>query len=158
MAEKRTPTVRSEKHAKGGPVASRFWVLALKHRDQLLFAVLCLIALISMAVYCGRTSHWGADPIELDRQPAHQLDYRIELNSASWIEWSQLPGIGPVLGQRIVEERERNGPFRDASDLKRVKGIGDKRLREMQPYIQTGSFDTLPRTVRDPKPITLSGQ
>ena len=89
-----------------------------------------------MAVYCGRIGYWGAAPIELERQSAHQLDYRIELNSASWIEWSQLPGIGPVLGKRIVEEREQRGPFRSAEDLLRVRGIGDKRLRELRPYIQ----------------------
>jgi DNA uptake protein ComE-like DNA-binding protein len=111
-------------------------VISLRDRDQVLFAVMCVFALLSLAAYCGKTSHWGADSIELARQSAHELDYRVELNSSCWVEWSQIPGIGPVLGERIVAERERNGPFRSPSDLMRVKGIGAKRLREMQPYIR----------------------
>src|SRR5262245_2778931 len=103
-------------------------VVGLRDRDQALFASACLIALVSLVAYCAKISHWGAAPIELARQPAHSFDYRVELNSGSWVEWSQIPGIGPVLAERIVRERERNGPFRNPTDLTRVKGIGAKRL------------------------------
>src|SRR5437867_1105994 len=64
--------------------ASRLAVLVLKRRDQVVFATTCLIALFSIAAYCAKTSHWRGEPIELDRQVAHELDYRIELNGASW--------------------------------------------------------------------------
>ena len=37
-----------------------------------------------------------------------------------------LPGVGPVLAGRIVASREAEGPFRDAVDLRRVKGIGPR--------------------------------
>ncbi len=37
-----------------------------------------------------------------------------------------LPGVGPVLAGRIVDSRVADGPFRDADDLRRVKGIGPK--------------------------------
>jgi competence ComEA-like helix-hairpin-helix protein len=110
---------------------------ALRSRDQVLFAAVCLVALFSLTYYTARTGHWGSESIRLDRDNTRALEYRIELNSASWVEWSQLPGIGPVLGQRIVDERERNGPFRGAADLRRVKGIGEKRLGEIRPYIHT---------------------
>jgi competence protein ComEA len=111
--------------------------LPLRLRDQVLFAVACFAAVLAMAAYYVRTSRWGAEPIELDRQPARVLDYQIDLNSANWIQWSQLPGIGPVLAQRIVEEREQNGPYESIDDLERVKGIGPKRLAEMRPFIRT---------------------
>src|SRR5262245_8755220 len=90
---------------------------ALKDRDQRLFAAATGLGVIALVCYCGRTGHWGADAIELERQPAQRLSYRIDLNSATWVEWSQLPGIGPVLAKRIVEDRERNGPFGRVSDL-----------------------------------------
>jgi competence protein ComEA len=122
--------------SKGTRIGALAAALALRDRDQVLLVIVCVLALLSIIAYWGRTSHWGADSIELGRNPARQLDYRIELNSASWVEWSQIPGIGPVLGERIVCEREQNGPFRDPSDLMRVKGIGPKRLSEIQPYIQ----------------------
>jgi competence protein ComEA len=92
-----------------------------------------------MAVYCGRVGRWGADPIELDRQPQHELDFKIDLNSATWVEWSQLPGIGPVLAKRIVEDREQNGPFRDVDDLNRVRGIGAIKLDAIRPFIRDDS-------------------
>jgi competence ComEA-like helix-hairpin-helix protein len=124
-------------------------VIVLKRRDQFLFAATCLVALAVLAVYYARTSNWGAAPIELHRQPAQSLDYQIELNSASWVEWSQIPGIGQVLAQRIVNDREQNGPFRSSADLMRVKGIGQKRLSEIRPYLRPASIDDLPSTVPD---------
>ncbi|GEM_PF-899493 len=113
--------------------------LPLRLRDQVVFAAACAAAVVAIAAYYAKTSRWGAEPIELDRQPARVLDYKIDLNSATWIEWSQLPGIGPVLAQRIVEEREKNGPYETIDDLERVKGIGPKRLAEIRPFIRTSS-------------------
>ena len=102
----------------------------------MLLAVVTGIALVCMGVYCVRTSHWGADPIELERQPERTLDYKIDLNAATWVEWSQLPGIGPVLANRIVAEREQNGAFRDVDDLARVKGIGPRRIEAIRPFVR----------------------
>lgn len=123
--------------------------IPFRYRDQILLGSACAIALAFMAVYCVRTSHWGADPIELERQPQHELDYKIDLNSATWVEWSQLPGIGPVLAHRIVEEREQNGPFRDIDDLNRVRGIGSKKIDAIRPFIRTDSRDDPQGTVSD---------
>ena len=119
--------------AQGGTFPFRF-------RDQILLGVACAIALLFMAIYCVRVSHWGADPIELERQPQHVLDYKIDLNSATWVEWSQLPGIGPVLAKRIVDDREQNGPFRNIDDLDRVKGIGPIKIESIRPFIRTDSL------------------
>jgi competence protein ComEA len=116
--------------ASRGPFPFRF-------RDQLLLGVACAVALLFMAVYCVRTSHWGTDPIELDRQPQHELDYKIDLNSATWVEWSQLPTIGPILAKRIVDDRDQNGPFRDIDDLDRVAGIGPMKIEAIRPFIRT---------------------
>ena len=108
----------------------------LRFRDQALLAGVSAVALMAMTVYYLRTSHWGADPIEPQRQPEHVLDYQIDLNSATWVEWSQLPGIGPVLARRIVQDREDNGPFGSIKDLTRVKGIGPKKLEDMRPFVR----------------------
>jgi competence protein ComEA len=48
----------------------------------------------------------------------------VNLNSATAAELDALPGIGPVLAQRIVEHREQNGPFRSVDELDDVPGIG----------------------------------
>jgi competence protein ComEA len=49
---------------------------------------------------------------------------RVDLNVATAGELDALPGIGPVLAQRIVDHRSRNGPFRSIDQLEDVPGIG----------------------------------
>ena len=49
---------------------------------------------------------------------------RVDLNTATAGELDALPGIGPVLAQRIVDHRSRNGPFRTVEELDDVPGIG----------------------------------
>ena len=53
-----------------------------------------------------------------------RADGLVSLNTATEAELEHLPGIGPALAQAIVAERAAHGPFRNAADLARVKGIG----------------------------------
>jgi competence protein ComEA len=48
----------------------------------------------------------------------------VNLNTAGAAELDALPGIGPVLAQRIVDHREQHGPFQRVEDLQDVPGIG----------------------------------
>ncbi len=50
---------------------------------------------------------------------------KVSINAADKSELEKLPGIGPVLAQRIMDYRRTNGPFRDVADLKKVTGIGE---------------------------------
>jgi competence protein ComEA len=56
---------------------------------------------------------------------------RVDLNAASVGELDALPGIGPVLAQRIVDHRTRNGPFRSVDQLDDVPGIGPATAAEL---------------------------
>jgi competence protein ComEA len=58
----------------------------------------------------------------------------INVNEATAGELQRLPRIGPMLSQRIIEERAR-GAFRSIDDLRRVKGIGPKTLDKLRPFI-----------------------
>jgi len=53
---------------------------------------------------------------------------RVDLNQADVTKLDTLPGIGPAIAQRIVEYREKNGPFKKAEDLMNVRGIGEKKF------------------------------
>jgi competence ComEA-like helix-hairpin-helix protein len=55
----------------------------------------------------------------------------IDINSATQKELEGLPGVGPVIARRIIEDR----PYRTVEDLRRVKGIGEKRLGEIRSYV-----------------------
>lgn len=60
-------------------------------------------------------------------------------NRASAEELELLPSVGPSLARRIVAEREKNGPFRSPRDLLRVKGVGEKTLQKLEPWLRFDS-------------------
>ena len=59
----------------------------------------------------------------------------VSVNRASREELERLPGVGPVLAARIVEHRERHGPFRRVEHLLVVRGMSDRRFRELRPLV-----------------------
>jgi competence protein ComEA len=58
------------------------------------------------------------------------------LNTVSATELEDLPGIGPVLANRIVQYREQHNGFRSLEELKRVKGIGDNLYQKIASFLQ----------------------
>ena len=59
------------------------------------------------------------------------LPSKLDVNAASLAELQNIPGIGPVVAQRIIEAR----PFKSADDLQRIKGIGaGKRYEKIRPF------------------------
>ncbi|WP_460366286.1 helix-hairpin-helix domain-containing protein [Actinocorallia lasiicapitis] len=60
----------------------------------------------------------------------------LDLNTATLQQLQQLPGVGPVLAQRIVDHRLKHGPFTDPSQLRDVSGIGDRRYADLKPHIR----------------------
>jgi competence protein ComEA len=60
------------------------------------------------------------------------LALALDVNSATQAELDTLKGIGPVKAKAIIEERAKNGNFKDANDLAtRVKGLGDKSVASL---------------------------
>lgn len=60
---------------------------------------------------------------------------RINVNQADAAALEALPGVGPALARRIVEERTRRGRFSSLDDLTEVPGIGEKKLEQMRAYL-----------------------
>ena len=60
-------------------------------------------------------------PLDLNRADARTLDL--------------LPGVGPVLAERIVQQRRRFGPYLDLDELRAVRGIGPRLLERLRPLL-----------------------
>ncbi|HJZ88671.1 MAG TPA: ComEA family DNA-binding protein [Polyangia bacterium] len=60
----------------------------------------------------------------------------IDPNRADAAELTALPGVGPALARKIVEERVRGGRFRSVDDLLRVSGIGEKTLARVRARVR----------------------
>ena len=60
----------------------------------------------------------------------------LSLNSATLAQLDTLPGIGPVMANRIFAYRKLNGPFTLLDDLKKVSGIGDATFAEISKLVR----------------------
>lgn len=62
----------------------------------------------------------------------------VNINRATAAELETLPGVGPATAQKIVDDREANGPFATPEDLMRVPGIGPKKFEAMAEQVSVG--------------------
>jgi competence protein ComEA len=60
---------------------------------------------------------------------------KVRLNSATLEQLDELPGVGPVTAQQILDYREANGAFRSVDELDAVPGIGPARLEQLRPLV-----------------------
>ncbi len=88
----------------------------------------------------SKRSHWGRSvgililfllaPLALgDESP------KIDLNTATRSQLDGLPGIGPVIAERILELREKSGPYKRIEDLMNIRGIGEKKFLKLKDLI-----------------------
>ncbi len=109
--------------------------LGINREDRLVVGVLLTASLVLVAAHWAQLSGWGTRPIEIDRVPRSPIDFQLDLNTANWVELSQLDGIGPTLAMRIVENRRRHGRFERVEDLQRVRGIGPRTVAQLRRWI-----------------------
>jgi len=67
----------------------------------------------------------------------------IDLNIANVKELQELPGVGKVTAQRIIDMRQKSGHFHRVEDLLAIRGISQKKLDAMRPYITVSAPPSL---------------
>ena len=86
-----------------------------------------------------RTKSSGLNPEIVDKvtrsakkeKKAPKVNLPVHINSASVNELCALKGVGPKLAEKIISVREASGPFKSGDDLKKVPGIGKKKLESL---------------------------
>jgi competence ComEA-like helix-hairpin-helix protein len=87
--------------------------------------LICGLALLAFCAAAEAGKHPPAKPIDL--------------NLANVKELQELPGVGPVTAQRIIALREKSGRFHRVEDLLAVRGISQKKLDAMRPYVSVSA-------------------
>ena len=112
------------------------------HQFWLLFfaTFFFLSALLQGDVSSNFTSHKASQNIETKTLSSSQRLLKgevFDLNRASYSELVALPGIGPKLAERILSDRKRNGIYPNVESLRRVRGIGPKKLERIKKHLIT---------------------
>jgi competence protein ComEA len=100
----------------------------MTRRSPQFLATVLVLAMAALAAVPGAAS--GA--------PASATVSMVNINSAGVDELVTLPGIGKAYAERIVEYRQKNGPFKKVEDILNVRGIGEKTFERIKDRLTLG--------------------
>jgi len=98
-----------------------------------LIAAASLIAVMSPTVAAQTKA--AAPQASVKRAPTGVVN----INTASAAELDTLPGIGAKTAARIVEYRQKNGPFKKVEELMNVRGVGEKNFLKLKAQLSVGA-------------------
>jgi len=99
---------------------------------------LVLMGVMALALVSALATRAAFAPEPQISQFLTRLSEPLDLNSATLDELIDLPGIGPVLAQRIIEYREKHGGFKTVEELLEIRGIGPKRFEQLKGRVRLG--------------------
>jgi competence ComEA-like helix-hairpin-helix protein len=94
----------------------------------------------------------AATPTTAPAQATAPASAIIDLNGATKAQLELLPGIGPALAQRILDQRAKLGRFASVDDLEGVRGIGPKVMAKLRPVVRVSASDQPAAPAPAPKP------
>ena len=97
-------------------------------------ALICMSTLVAAAQSAAPSQ--SKTPARAPRAASTQV---VNINTASASEFEALPGIGPKMAARIVEYRQKNGPFKKVEELMNVRGLGEKNFLKLKAQLTVGA-------------------
>jgi competence ComEA-like helix-hairpin-helix protein len=85
------------------------------------FSLAVLLVTVLLAAFAAQKKEPPAEPIDLNVATAKEL--------------AELPGVGKVTANSIIQFRQKAGPFRRVEDLLAVRGISTRKLQQIKPYV-----------------------
>jgi len=116
------------------------------HRAGLLLVSLLLAPALSASAQAAKGPRSNAPAAASSASPVPapaSVSGVINLNTASLEELTRLPGVGPSRAKAIVELRTKMNGFKSTEDLMRVRGIGRKTFRKLEPMLRLQGATTL---------------
>jgi len=109
--------------------------LFIRRAEQTILALLILAGLLGIGIWWWRSGGAEGRLVDYHHLPQHRAEYVVEINRATLVELTELPGVGQILAERMIEHRETVGPFRSVDDLRKVRGIGGRTVEVMLPHV-----------------------
>ena len=109
--------------------------LVIWKEHQPFIAILLTVLTLGMISYFGYQSIARRSLADIDATDSTPLEFVVDINSASWPEIVNLPGVGEKLARAIVEHRLRKGPFRTLDEIQDVPGIGASKCQQLKPFL-----------------------
>lgn len=100
----------------------------MTRRSLQFLATVLVLAIAALAVAPGE-ARGASSPAPAEK---------VNLNTAGVDELVTLPGIGKAYAERIVEYRQKNGPFKKVEDILNVRGIGEKTFDRIKDRLTLG--------------------
>lgn len=98
-------------------------------------AVLAASAILAVHLSLPLSHAYPMSPISTIPAAARPLSSGLNINTATKKELMELPGIGEVLAQAIIDSRKNDGMFHYLEDLLMVRGIGEKTFADIESLI-----------------------
>jgi competence protein ComEA len=103
-----------------------------------------MVRLLASLVAIGSLFGASLAAQQATQKPAARTEARpaaatINLNTATAGDLEKLPGIGQKVAARIVDYRQKNGPFKKVEELMNVQGIGEKSFLQIRSQLTVGS-------------------
>lgn len=117
------------------PLESRPNRWLLHRADQAAIAGFCAFGLVAVGLYWIAQGGLRGRLIEIDHADKVAVDFKVDINTAEWSELVTIPEIGQTLAHRIVDYRQKHGPFQAVEDLRHVRGVGPKTLERLKAYV-----------------------
>jgi competence protein ComEA len=100
------------------------------------FLLLTIVALAAIPAAAQQSTTTTEKPAAVKAEkPSAPAAALVNLNTATQAQLESLPGIGVKVAERILDYRQKNGPFKKIEDLMNVQGIGEKSFLKLKPLL-----------------------
>ena len=116
----------------------------MKNGKNILLFICTMALVLVIGIFVGRNI--DTEYVKLNDNDAviqtpiirSEEDYRLDINTATKAQLIDLPGIGEIIADRIIQYRTDYGSFASTDELLKVEGIGAGKLEQIEKLIQVG--------------------